>query len=359
MANVEVRFRMMNVVRAAQERWRSSSRRVKAGVIAAAVAVAGTAIAVPLAQAGGSKAVRPVAASGPSPNAGPATPTAPPATDSGLSPLTGLPGGGGHLLAVKIDNVGQAQYQQAGLNSADVVYAIQVEGGLSRYLAVFDSEHAPASVGPVRSARQSDIPLLAAYGKVGLAYSGAISGLRPDLAQANLQGITPSSGLFSRGGSSPTFIRPASVFSAYPDLAQAKNVGFTFGDAPGGGVPAATASARMPAASFTFTASGASWLVSVDGHPANTTDQGRATTSNVIVQHVPVVPGKYTDHNAGRPDNEVFSQTTGEGSADFYRDGQVWHGKWSKSDDSAPTQYTVGGAPMPLKTGRTWIVLAP
>jgi hypothetical protein len=33
----------------------------------------------------------------------------------------------------------------------------------------------------VRSARQTDIPLLAPYGRVGLAYSGAISGLLPDL----------------------------------------------------------------------------------------------------------------------------------------------------------------------------------
>ena len=274
------------------------------------------------------------------------------------NPLTGI-GTAGRVLAVKIDNVGVAQSQQTGLNSADLVYVIQVEGGLSRYLVVFDSAHAPARVGPVRSARQTDIPLLAAYGHVGLAYSGAITGLLRDLAAANLQNITPDDAakLFSNGGSSPTYIAPGDVFAAYPQLAQATDVGFRFGAAPAGGQAAASVSVSMPTASFTFAAEGTRWLVSVDGHPAMTTDQGRTSADNVIIQHVHVVPGKYTDHNAGHPDNEVFSLTTGQGSADFYRDGKVWHGQWSKPTDTSPTAYTVNGAPIHLTPGRTWIVL--
>ncbi|HEU5352828.1 MAG TPA: DUF3048 domain-containing protein [Actinocrinis sp.] len=285
------------------------------------------------------------------------TPTAAPSTPT-LSPLTGV-GTAGRVLAVKIDNVGLAQRQQTGLNSADIVYVIEVEGGLSRYLAIFDSSRAPARVGAVRSARQTDIPLLAAYGRVGLAYSGAISGLLPDLAAANVRSITPlnTSNQFSNDGNDPTYITPAKIFAAYPDLAEAKDVGLRFGPAPAGGKAAASVSATMPSASFTFTASGARWLVSVDGRAANTTDQGRTNADNVIIQHVHVVPGKYTDHNAGHPDNEVFSETTGQGLADFYRGGQVWHGQWSKATDTAPTDYTVNGAPMPLAPGRTWIVL--
>ncbi len=284
----------------------------------------------------------------------PASTSAPPT----VNPLTGR-GPDGRVLAAKIDNVGPAQYQQTGLNSADVVYVIQVEGGLSRYLAIFDSVNAPARVGPVRSARQTDIPLLAAYGHVGLAYSGAISGLLPDLAVANLQNITPTSvpHVFSNGGSSPTYIPPADIFAAYADLAEAQDIGFRFGAAPIGGQPATSATASMPAASFTFTASGSQWLLSVDGHPANTTDQGRTSADNVIIQHVRVVPGKYTDHNAGHPDNEVFSETTGQGPAEVYRDGEVWHGQWSKPSDTSPTAYTVNGAPMLLTPGRTWIIL--
>jgi hypothetical protein len=277
-----------------------------------------------------------------------------------VNPLTGV-GAGGRVLAVKVDNVGDAQRQQSGLNRADLVYVIQVEGGLSRYLAVFDSATlpTPARIGPVRSARQTDIPLLAPFGKVGLAYSGAITGLLKDLAGANLQTITPDSApkQFTNGGSSPTYISPASIFTAFPNLAQAKDVGFRFGALPSGGKAATSVTVSMPSASFTFNASGVRWLVSVDGQSSTTTDAGPTFANNVIIQHVHVVPGKYTDHNAGHPDNEVFSQTTGQGAADFYRAGQVWHGQWSKPTDTSPTSYTVNGVPLQLAPGRTWIVL--
>jgi hypothetical protein len=272
--------------------------------------------------------------------------------------LTGI-GTAGNVFAVKIDNVGQAQSLHAGLNSADLVYVIQVEGGLSRYLAVFDSNHIPRTVGPVRSARQTDIPLLAPYDRVGLVYSGAITGLLKYLGRANLQNITPSDAgqLFSNGGNDPTYISPADVFRTYPQLAQAADVGFRFGALPPGGKPTTSVSVSMPSASFTFTASANRWLVSCDGSPAMTTDQGRAVADNVIIQHVNVVPGKFTDHNAAEPANEVFSETTGHGAADFYRDGYAWHGQWSKPADDSPTSYTVNGVPMQLRPGRTWIVL--
>jgi Protein of unknown function (DUF3048) N-terminal domain/Protein of unknown function (DUF3048) C-terminal domain len=300
---------------------------------------------------GGGSAAKPTASSlAPTP--------APTNTAPAVNPLTGS-GPGGHVLAVKIDNVGDAQNEQAGLNSADLVYVIQVEGGLSRYLAVFDSTNAPSQVGPVRSARQTDIPLLAAYGRVGLAYSGAISGLLPKLAAANLQNITPdiNASLFTNGGSSPTYIDPKTIFSTYPNLAETKNVGFNFGAMPADGQAASSVSVSMPAASFTFTASGTMWLVSVDGHAAETTDQGRTSADNVIVQHVQVVQGEFTDHNAAQAANEVFSETTGQGAADFYRNGEVWHGQWSKPADTSATSYTVDGKPMQLTQGRTWIVL--
>ena len=85
--------------------------------------------------------------------------------------LTGLPGINGPVLFVKIDDT-KAAHPQIGLDSADVVYIEQVEGGLTRIAAVF-SNKLPAEIGPVRSARISDIDLMANYGRVGMAFSGA------------------------------------------------------------------------------------------------------------------------------------------------------------------------------------------
>jgi hypothetical protein len=95
-----------------------------------------------------------------------------------LSPFTGEPVPSlNRVLAVKIDNIVNAR-PQTGLTHADIVYVLPVEGGLSRFLAVFSS-HYPSVVGPVRSAREDDLELLRQFGRPAFAYSGATATLLP------------------------------------------------------------------------------------------------------------------------------------------------------------------------------------
>jgi hypothetical protein len=84
------------------------------------------------------------------------------ASDLAESPLTGLPAPAGPVLAVKIDNVAAAR-PQLGLDAADIVYVEPVEAGLTRLAAVYSSR-LPDAVGPVRSARESDLELLRQFG---------------------------------------------------------------------------------------------------------------------------------------------------------------------------------------------------
>src|SRR5436309_2495511 len=79
--------------------------------------------------------------------------------------------------AVKIDNIAAAR-PPTGLTSADLVYVLPVEGGLSRIMAVVSSR-VPAVIGPVRSAREDDLELLAQFGRPAFAYSGATPHLLP------------------------------------------------------------------------------------------------------------------------------------------------------------------------------------
>ena len=79
-------------------------------------------------------------------------------------------------------------HPQIGLEDADVVYIEQVEGGLTRLAAVFSST-IPVRIGPVRSARISDIDILSQYGRVAFAYSGAQRKLLPVITAANLQDL--------------------------------------------------------------------------------------------------------------------------------------------------------------------------
>jgi len=82
-------------------------------------------------------------------------PEPPPVVDPSLHPLTGLPlpenASTTRPFAVMIDNAPEAR-PQYGLSKADIVYHVLVEGGVTRFMAVFSSQ-AAERIGPVRSAR--------------------------------------------------------------------------------------------------------------------------------------------------------------------------------------------------------------
>jgi hypothetical protein len=112
--------------------------------------------------------------------------------------LTGLVGSNGPLLAVKIDDTKEA-HPQIGISEADNVYVEQVESGLTRLLALYSSNY-PDEIGPVRSARISDIDLLAQYGRVAFAYSGSQAKMRPSSCSSQFEctfSRTKSAGPFS------------------------------------------------------------------------------------------------------------------------------------------------------------------
>ncbi|MFJ8629085.1 DUF3048 domain-containing protein [Kitasatospora sp. NPDC093550] len=265
-------------------------------------------------------------------------------------------GTAGDTLAVKIDNVGaRVQAIHRGLAEADIVYWIEVEGGLSRFLAVYDADHLPALIGPVRSARQTDIPLLQQYGHLDFAYSGAISGLLPLLDRADLRNVTPADApeAFTDRAVDPTFIDPHRILARFPSV-PARSPGFAFGAAPTGGEALGAMTRHLPAASIAARFNGRTYDIAVDGGPA------WSGTATVVAQHVAIGPGLFTDFNAGHPDNEVFTRSTGSGRAEVLRDGRVWHTAWSRPDPAAGTTFTLpDGGIMPFATGPVLVVMVP
>ncbi|WUH93644.1 DUF3048 domain-containing protein [Streptomyces sp. NBC_00433] len=271
-------------------------------------------------------------------------------TAASRSVLTGEPGAAGRVLAVKVDNVPAAR-PQTGLNSAAIVYAIEVEGGLSRLMAVFDSKHLPPTVGPVRSARQTDLQLLSEYDKPALAFSGAQSKLLPVLKKSTeLTAVTGTKDFFrnhDRPAPHNEFLHPA---NAAAKGGTAGDIGLRFAAAaPAGGTARTTTSARMPAARFSFVWNGSQYKVAMDGR---TTPW---TADNVIVQHVSVKESDFHSRTGFVP----FSQTVGHGSAVVLRDGRSYAAAWDRPAASDGTAYTLNGRTLPLHPGRTWIVLEP
>jgi len=84
------------------------------------------------------------------------------------------------VLAFKIDNNLNAR-PQSGLDSADSVIEILVEGGMTRFLAFFYDKSIDY-LGPIRSARPTDPTLVRPYGGI-LVVSGATAGLVPQIRE--------------------------------------------------------------------------------------------------------------------------------------------------------------------------------
>ena len=265
------------------------------------------------------------------------------------------------VVAVKVDNVPAAR-PQTGLGVADVVYVEPVEGGLTRLVAIYAGE-LPEEVGPVRSARRTDLDLLAQYGKPVLVYSGAAPELLPALRSADLVNASPDEAAAafhrSRNRRAPhnLFARPADLPGGATGPAEAP---LLFGAAPEGGTPATAQDVAFGAARFAFTWSARSgrWLVAMNGSPMTSTESGPLAAATVVVQRVEVAAGETGEDAAGSA--SPVARTVGSGQSQVLRDGRVFDGTWSRPAEDAPTRFhTAAGAELPLAAGPVWVLLVP
>ncbi|MFI9825352.1 DUF3048 domain-containing protein [Streptomyces sp. NPDC052013] len=268
---------------------------------------------------------------------------------------------GPSVLAVKIDNARGAR-PHTGVEEADVVYVEQVEGGMSRLMAVY-ATRLPDRVGPVRSAREADLELLRQFGRPVLAFSGAQSRLMPLIDGAPLQAVTPesASGVFVRGTGRPAphnlYLRPERLMDRPPGP-QALTTGFRFGRPPADGAREDTHTVRYPAARFTFTWSEADsrWLVSMDGSPAITDEGEPLAPATVVVQYVTVRPSEFQDFLGN---NTPYTETVGSGEALVLRGGRSYEALWNRPAAEEGTTFTTEeGERMNFARGQVWVVYA-
>jgi len=278
-------------------------------------------------------------------------------------PFTGMKRGiGNPVLAVKIDNTHSA-HPQAGLKKADLVYVEQVEGGVTRIMGVFSSQ-LPSRLGPVRSARISDLHILRQFGKPAFAYSGAQSKLLPDIRKAPLYDVSPehAGGAYSRDGGRPApynlFASPKALLKKAPKASKAKDIGFTFGAEPDGGKKKSSYSVRYPGATFGFqwSSKAKKWKISADGSADMAAEGGRLAAPTVVVQWCKVTRSRFHDFLGNYT---PLIHSVGKGTATVLRDGKSYHAKWSRPSESKGTTFTTSsGKPMNFHRGQVWILLA-
>lgn len=282
------------------------------------------------------------------------------------SSLTGLKGSDGPVLVVKIDDTNLA-HPQVGLSSADVVYIEQVEGGLTRLAAVFAS-NIPAVVGPVRSARISDIELLAQYGKVAFSYSGAQRKLLPVIASANLFDVGANKYGPTFYANNPARIAPYAMMVKVPELlaaasergvapALSSEMGWKFGKAPEGLSPITTAHISWPAGSYDadWSVDEDRWLLKHNGNP-NLDDTGfNLGPKTFVIQIVSITDSIYKDKFGGIT---PFSATVGGGKCYILRNGGYLPCTWSRPTEMSGTTFKdSAGNEVTFEKGQIWFAL--
>ena len=294
----------------------------------------------------------------PMPKAKPVKAGYPPGHFSGLPTKPGSP-----AFAVKIENTALGR-PQAGINDADLIYVEQVEGGLTRLLAVYNSRY-PSLVGPVRSARADNVDLLGQFGAIAFAYSGAQPAVLNVVAASDLVDVgyndEPNSYELLPGRYAPEnlFVDPTTLLKVKKGIG-ARDIGLRFGNK---GLPPVAGATQVgvvyPAAHLTFDydAASSSYSITQDGDLLKQLDGTPESTKNVIVQHIQQTSSGYVDVLGNATPANV---TTGSGKISVYRNGRVYGGNWSRSSDTSGTSYTyTNGNRVQLNPGTTWILLLP
>ncbi len=286
-------------------------------------------------------------------------------------PLTGVEGGQEvrPAISVKIENSRQAR-PQTGLEQADVVWEQMVEGGETRFNAVFHST-IPTTVGPIRSVRPMDAAIAGPLGGI-IVFSGGQGGFVQEMRDAGLQVLSNDEGADGMYRASDRRA-PHNVYGTMADFYAADDGQRTApppqqfvlaptaaeSSAEVAGAPASHVDATFPAAkpSWDWDAGTGKWVRNESGDAAISADGVRLSATNVVIMRVDVRDTGTVDP-AGAPVPETVLEGTGE--VWVLGGGKAVKGTWSKGGTKDPVVLTAeDGTPILLAPGNSWVELVP
>ena len=293
-----------------------------------------------------------------------------------LAPFRGTPIDSTELysppLALKIDNAPTALPQQ-GLQDADIVFEELVEGGLTRFLAIFHSQ-IPASVGPIRSGRSTDIPLLMPFDGALFGWSGSNWAFRklldtvaitdvglyrnPSHYWRQTERISPSnlwvraSQLFNKEAHDPHSSEPLWPYELPEETTSGPSREIK-------GVKVDWGSTKVE---HLWDAARSGWTRSQNDDPHVVLglkgEQHELAPENLIIQFTKYVLTNEEDVNGARIPLGLVSE--GSGTALILKDGGLIEGRWIKANVTVHTDFFDNqGRLIAMSPGSTWVLLAP
>lgn len=290
-----------------------------------------------------------------------------------ICPLTDTPAPGGTAparpaLAVKIGNEPQGARPQSGLNAADIVYDTPAEGGVMRYVAVYQCNNATA-IGPTRSVRYVDSHIIRQFVHPILAYA---NGIIPDVNAIETSKWISSADLLTNAAMSTyrtsdrqppdnLFTSTAQLYALFPTATTPPHPVFRYSTTtPVGAKPISRAEINFSYdTNVVWTWTGTQWARSYAYGTALSPDtdnlsKTQVTTNNVVIEIVTYRFGRWPESPGATGD--VESQTRGSGPGYILRNGTMIPVTWHRHSLINPDTFTnATGQPVALAPGRTWV----
>lgn len=233
------------------------------------------------------------------------------------------------LIAVKVDNAPSAR-PQIGINAARLVLEVPVEGGITRFLALF--QPGDTLVGPVRSARPVDVDLVPAFSDLLVSTGGQPFVLGPLRDNGTrLAGTDPQDSPFQ------TLERP-SPHNQFVSLAELPSPSPAVGGFPAGDWPEGTEETSEPVQvpypePVTWTFTDGLYSRSQEGEPFTVlagwgAEPEPLTTQTVVVMEVNQRSAGYSDVNG--TDVPTFD-VIGSGRVWVHHGGETLSEVWLRS----------------------------
>ncbi len=257
---------------------------------------------------------------------------------------------------------------QTGLDKADIVYETVAEGGITRFLAIYQTAK-EATIGPVRSARDYFSELASEYGAV-FAHVGGSDEALANLAAKRYVGVDDANEYFQEKSFGRIKNRPA-PHNVYTTLQKLRDLmidkkwssslsatPWKFTNAPVAGVESASQvviNFSTPSFGTRYEYDPASglykrFIAGVAHIDAETKQQIAVKT--IIAQMVTVnaIPND--------PKLRVDVDLKTGGVAMIFYDGHVTHAKWKK-ENNRTRYYTTEGTEIELPRGNIWVAITP
>lgn len=268
-------------------------------------------------------------------------------------------------VAIKIEN-SPAAYPLAGLESAEIVYEELVEGGVTRFMAIYQCSDA-RKAGPVRSARAVDPAIMMPTTRI-LAYSGGNDVVTAILDEAGVVSVDEN----TAGDALRRVPRDGVSFehTLFGDTRLVRRIGqkiysevppdaFSFGEPAARGRKATRVVIGFSASTeVAYEWSGGKWLRFQDGSPFVAESGEQIAVDNVIIEEHEVNLSDVVDV-VGTPSVEI-ADVTGKGRAFLFRGGRVIVGRWTRESAADPVTFLArNGDELTLAPGTTWVHLVP